>query len=189
MFLKSEIRVSIVCKRHINMDKKFFDENLLLLLFQLLKFRKLRKSKSKKIYIRRRPPKFWVQSIFNYNLQQNLRFLQLSSRYYLLRQKQPPEVFCKHRCSQKFLKIHRKTPVLESLFNKASGLWPAILFKKRLQHRCFPVNFVKFLRTSFYIEHLWWLLSLSFSLYHFAALSYNTGNSFTVSESYLPPLC
>ena len=26
------------------------------------------------------------------------------------------------------------------------------------KHRRFPVNFVKFLRTPFYIEHLWWLL-------------------------------
>ena len=26
--------------------------------------------------------------------------------------------------------------------------------KKRLQHRCFPVKFKKFLRTSFYTEHL-----------------------------------
>ena len=33
-----------------------------------------------------------------------------------LRQKQPPEVFCKKRCSQKFHKIHRKTPVPESPF-------------------------------------------------------------------------
>ena len=32
------------------------------------------------------------------------------------------------------------------------------LLKKRLWHRCFPVNFVKFLRTSFFIEHLWLLL-------------------------------
>ena len=93
MFLKSEIWVSVVCKKYINMDKEFFDENLLLLLFQLLKFRKLRKRKCKKIYIRRRPPKFWVQNIFNYNLQQNLRFLQHSSRHYLPRQKQLPEVF------------------------------------------------------------------------------------------------
>ena len=99
MFLKSEIWVSVVCKKYINMDKEFFDENLLLLLFQLLKFRKLRKSKCKKIYIRRRPPKFWVQNIFNYNLQQNLRFLQHSSRHYLPRQKQPPEVLCKNSCS------------------------------------------------------------------------------------------
>ena len=31
-------------------------------------------------------------------------------------QKQPPEVLCKKSCSQKFRKIHRKTPVPESLF-------------------------------------------------------------------------
>ena len=30
--------------------------------------------------------------------------------------------------------------------------------KKRLWNRCFPVNFVKFLRKPFFIEHLWWLL-------------------------------
>ena len=41
------------------------------------------------------------------------------------------------RCSQKFHKIHRETPV------------PATLLKKRLWHRCFPVNFMKFLRTPF----------------------------------------
>ena len=34
----------------------------------------------------------------------------------------------------------------------------ATLLKKRLRHRSFPVNFVKFLRTPFFIEHLWWLL-------------------------------
>ena len=31
-------------------------------------------------------------------------------------QKQPPEIFYKKRCSQKFFKIHREAPVLESLF-------------------------------------------------------------------------
>ena len=31
-------------------------------------------------------------------------------------QKHRPEVFCKKSCSQKFRKIHRKTPVPESLF-------------------------------------------------------------------------
>ena len=31
-------------------------------------------------------------------------------------QKQPPEVFYKRRCSQKFRKIHNKRPVPESLF-------------------------------------------------------------------------
>ena len=35
---------------------------------------------------------------------------------------------------------------------------PATLLKKRLWHRCFPMNSVKFLRILFIIEHLWWLL-------------------------------
>ena len=61
--------------------------------------------------------------------------------------KQPPEVFYKKKCSQKFCKIHRKRPVLDLSFNKVTGLRPAT--KKRLWCRCFPVNFAKFLRTSF----------------------------------------
>ena len=49
--------------------------------------------------------------------------------------------------------------VCQSLsFNEVTGLRPATLLKKRLWHRCFPVNFAKFLRTTFFIEHLWWLL-------------------------------
>ena len=35
---------------------------------------------------------------------------------------------------------------------------PATLLKKKLWHRCFPVNFVKFLKTLFLTEPLWWLL-------------------------------
>ena len=31
-------------------------------------------------------------------------------------------------------------------------------FKKRLQHRCFPKNIAKILITTFFTEHLWWLL-------------------------------
>ena len=34
----------------------------------------------------------------------------------------------------------------------------ATLLKKRLWHRCFPLNFAKFLRTLFLTEHLRWLL-------------------------------
>ena len=40
--------------------------------------------------------------------------------------------------------------VCKSLFlNKFAGRKPATLLKKRLWHRCFPVNFAKFLRTPF----------------------------------------
>ena len=38
------------------------------------------------------------------------------------------------------------------------GLRPATSLKERLWHRCFPVNFAKFLRTPFLTEHLRWLL-------------------------------
>ena len=58
-----------------------------------------------------------------------------------------PEVFCKKFVLKNFTKIHRKTPVPESFFNKIAGLKPATLLKKRLWHRCFPVNFVKYLIT------------------------------------------
>ena len=37
-------------------------------------------------------------------------------------------------------------------FNEVAGLRPATLIKKRLCHRCFPVNFAKFLRTAIFIE-------------------------------------
>ena len=36
------------------------------------------------------------------------------------------------------------------LFNKAAGLRPATLLKKRLWHRCFPVNFATSKNTYFY---------------------------------------
>ena len=49
------------------------------------------------------------------------------------KQRQPPEVFFKKRCSQKFCKIHWKT------CTRVSFLW----------HRYCPVNFAKFLRAPF----------------------------------------
>ena len=42
--------------------------------------------------------------------------------------------------------------------NKVADLRPATLLKNRLWHRFFPVNFVQFLRTSFFIEYLHLLL-------------------------------
>ena len=38
------------------------------------------------------------------------------------------------------------------------GLRPATLSKKRLWHKCFPVNFAKFLRTPLFTDLLRWLL-------------------------------
>ena len=49
-----------------------------------------------------------------------------------------------HRCSVK----------------KVFCLRPATLLKQRLSHKCFPVNFAKFLGILFLTEHLRWLLLL-----------------------------
>ena len=57
-------------------------------------------------------------------------------------QRQQPEVFYKKNCSQKCCWIYRKTPVSVSFFK-----WSCRPLKRRLQHKCFPVNFAKFLRT------------------------------------------
>ena len=37
-------------------------------------------------------------------------------------------------------------------------LYPATLLKKKHWHKCFPVNFAKFLRKPFFKEDFWWLL-------------------------------
>ena len=60
-------------------------------------------------------------------------------------QKQPLKVFCKKSFIRNFRKFHKKTPMLESLFDKVAGLQTFI--KKRLQHSCFPSRFTKFLGT------------------------------------------
>ena len=42
--------------------------------------------------------------------------------------------------------------------SQAIGLKPPTIIKKRLWHECFPVNFAKFVRTTFLTEHPRWLL-------------------------------
>ena len=55
------------------------------------------------------------------------------------------------KCSVKKDALNKKTPVLESLFNKScrpSGPKAYNVIKKRIQHRCFPVKFVIFFMIS-----------------------------------------
>ena len=52
-----------------------------------------------------------------------------------------PEVFCKKNVLKTFVKFTGK--------HLCQSLRPPTLLKKRLWHRCFPVNFAKFLRTTF----------------------------------------
>ena len=64
-----------------------------------------------------------------------------------------PEVFCKKGDLKNLAKFTGKHLCQSPFFNKVEGLRPATLFKKRPWHRCFSVNFAKFLKTSFLIEH------------------------------------
>ena len=49
-----------------------------------------------------------------------------------------------------FEKLTGKHMCQSLFFNKVAGLRAATLLKKRLWHRCFSVNFAKFLRTPFF---------------------------------------
>ena len=60
-------------------------------------------------------------------------------------QKQPPEVLCKKDVLNNFAKFTVKHLYWCLFFNKVAQAYNVI--KKRLQHRCFPVKFAKFLRT------------------------------------------
>ena len=75
-----------------------------------------------------------------------------------------PELFCKKGVLRNFTKFTEKHRSQSLFFNKVADLRPATLLKKRIWRRCFPVNFDKFLKTTFFIEQLWWLLlALTFS--------------------------
>ena len=72
--------------------------------------------------------------------------------------KQSSRRVCKKGVLKNFPKFTGKHQRQGVFFNKVAGLRPATLLKKRLWRRCFPANFTEFLRTSFFIEHLRWLL-------------------------------
>ena len=63
-----------------------------------------------------------------------------------------------HRCSSKSCSQKNSQYAQENTCVGVSGLQACNFIKKRLLHRCFPVNILKFLRTPFFAEHLWWLL-------------------------------
>ena len=59
------------------------------------------------------------------------------------------KVFCKRGILRNFTKFFGKHLCQGLFFNKVAGPGTATLLKKRLWHRCFPVNFAKFLRIPF----------------------------------------
>ena len=66
---------------------------------------------------------------------------------------QPPGCSVKKGVLRDFTNIIGKHLCRSLFFNKASGLRPATKFKKRLQHRCFPMNFVKSFKNTFFTKH------------------------------------
>ena len=74
-------------------------------------------------------------------------------------QKQPLQIFYKLDVL-KLRKIHWKKLLLEPLFTKVVGPKAWNLIKKRLQHRCFPVNFALFVKKPYLQNTFGWLLLL-----------------------------
>ena len=60
-----------------------------------------------------------------------------------------PKVFHEKGLLRNVVKITGNDLRQRFFFNKVAGLGPGTLSKKRLWHRCFPVNFKKFLRAPF----------------------------------------
>ena len=63
-------------------------------------------------------------------------------------------MFCKKSVLRNFAKFTVKHLCQSFFFNKVVGLRRATSLKKRLWHWSIPVNFAKFLRKAFIIEHL-----------------------------------
>ena len=72
-----------------------------------------------------------------------------------------------------------KKDVLRNFTEFTGKHWSATLLKKRLWHRCFPVNSVKFLRTPF-LQNTSWRLLL-----HFWSLLYNPNSIIFPAGNYL----
>ena len=62
-------------------------------------------------------------------------------------------LFCKKGVFKILTKFTEKYLCLNLVFKKVSGQRLGTLFKERLRHRCFPVNFAKFLRTHFLLSN------------------------------------
>ena len=59
-----------------------------------------------------------------------------------------PDVLCKKGVLRNFGKFIEKHMCQKLFFNKVAGVRPATLLKKSLCHRCFSVNFAKFLQST-----------------------------------------
>ena len=86
-------------------------------------------------------------------------------------QKWPSEVFFAKRCSQKFHKIHRKTPVPESLFKQSCKPEASNFIKKKTLAQVFSCGFCEISKNTFFTEHLWTTASASPLVIYFLVCS------------------
>ena len=94
------------------------------------------------------------------------------------------DVFCRKGVLKNFVEFSGEHQRQSLLFNKVAGLRSATLLKKRLRHRCFLVNFAKFLETRFIIDHLrWLLLKLINGTLSFTKLSNKTSGCCSIIET------
>ena len=98
---------------------------------------------------------------WNHNTQQIENWLNVNTVEFLYsRQLSVSEAFVRS-CSVKKVFLEISPNSQENICARVSfwiNLQTATLLKKRLWHRCFPVNFAKFLRTPFVTELFLWLL-------------------------------
>ena len=124
-----------------------------------------------------------------------------------------------HKCIFTFLVLlrcfcrssHRRCFVRKSILRNLAkfaekhlcqGLRPVTLLKKRLWHRCFPVNFCKISKNTFFTEHVWatattfevfayllsWNYTLTFMLLRLKIASFKTSLKINVVKlhSFVP---
>ena len=71
---------------------------------------------------------------------------------------QPFANFLQNRCYHKFPDIHKEMSLLESLFNKVTGLIICNFTRKETPTLMFSCEYHKMFQKSFFMEYLQWLI-------------------------------
>ena len=86
----------------------------------------------------------------------NIFYIVFVNEKLVWRKKVSRKLIKEYECWEKWIiwRFHRKTPMLESVFNKIAGVQAYNFMKRRLQHKCFPVKKTEFLRTTI-LKNIW----------------------------------
>ena len=105
----------------------------------------------------------------------------------------PPQVFLRKGVLKICSKFAGEHPCRSVISIKLLCQRPTTLLKKRLRHICFPVNFAKFLRAPFFIEHFCWLLlyykhcTLNFAIFKYFFKKINIQFHISIHRNKLAP--